>query len=334
MGDIGDDIKRYLITRYREGMEVAYRLDETAAAPEVVGAPPAAPSPRPALAAAPEPAARPGVSRTAATALDRTPSPTPAEHVPAEPLRSAFGREIPVLTTPLPADDIGGGLRRAPKGPSIRYTTGPSGPPQASLFGEPGTRETFDLGGCDLAGVAKLVSICVRCELSRGRTLAVFGSGNPHSKIVFLGEGPGREEDLQGLPFVGRAGQLLTKILAAMGLTRDEVYIANMVKCRPPNNREPQEDEMAACEPYLIRQLELIKPTVICCLGRIAGHGLLKTQASLASLRQGIHYYNDIRVAVTYHPAALLRNPNLKRDAWEDFQMVRRLYDEAPREGA
>lgn len=324
MGDIRDDIKRYLITRYREGMEVAYRLDEVAAAPDVAGA----------HAAAPEPAAAPSPRPAPSAAPERAPAQTAAEHSSAAPLKSASGNEVPVLTTPLPADDIGGGLRRAPKGPSIRYTTAPSGPSQTSLFGEPGTRETLDLGGYDLAGVANLVSGCVRCGLSRGRTKTVFGSGNPHSKIVFLGEGPGREEDLQGLPFVGRAGQLLTKILAAMGFTRDEVYIANMVKCRPPNNREPQDDEMAACEPYLVRQLELIKPAVICCLGRIAGHGLLKTQASLAALRQGIHYYNDIRVAVTYHPAALLRNPNLKRDAWEDFQMVRRLYDEALREGA
>jgi len=323
MGDIRDDIRRYLVTRYREGMEIAYRLDEADAPRAAATREPAAAHER---AAAPKPSAAPvaapGAAQVPAAALDRGPSPPPTPGASAEPLQSAFG------------DDTGGGPRRAPAGPSIRYTTASSGPSQASLFGEPGAPKPLDLGACDLEGVAKLVSVCERCRLSRGRTKAVPGSGNPSSKIVFLGEGPGREEDLQGLPFVGRAGQLLTKILAAMGLTRDEVYISNMVKCRPPENREPQDDEMAACEPYLVRQLELVKPEIICCLGRIAGHGLLKTQASLAALRQGIHYYNDIRVAVTYHPAALLRNPNLKRDAWEDFKMVRRLYDEAPREGA
>ncbi len=313
MGDVRGDIKRYLISRYREGMEVAYRLDEGAASGSVEAAGSSAPG-SPVEAAAP---------RRAKSSPESTASPeTPSE------------KEIPVVTTPRPADDIGGAKKGFPTGPSIRYTTASCAPSQASLFGEPGAAAPLDLGGCGLDDVAKLISGCQRCDLHRGRTKAVPGSGNPRAKIVFLGEGPGREEDLQGLPFVGRAGQLLSKILAAMGLTRDEVYISNMVKCRPPENREPMDDEMAACEPYLVRQLELIEPAVICCLGRIAGHGLLKTGASLTSLRQGIHYYNDIRVAVTYHPAALLRNPHLKRDAWEDFQMVRRLYDEALREGA
>ena len=218
--------------------------------------------------------------------------------------------------------------------PSIRFMEGREPASQGSLFAEPEKRERFDLSGCDLAALEKIVSGCERCSLCKERTRTVFGSGNRASKIVFIGEAPGREEDLQGLPFVGRAGQLLTKILAAMGFTREEVYITNILKCRPPNNRDPQEDEMRACEPYLARQLKLIDPAIICALGRIAGHGLLKKGTSLTLLRQGVHYYNDIKVAVTYHPAALLRNPNLKRDAWEDFQMVRRLYDEAMGEDA
>ena len=201
---------------------------------------------------------------------------------------------------------------------------------QASLFGEPVRKRGLDLSGFDLAG---LVSKCERCGLSGGRTRTVFGSGNPSSKIVFIGEAPGREEDLQGLPFVGRAGQLLTKMLAAVGFAREDVYIANILKCRPPGNREPQEDEMTACEPYLARQLELIRPVMICALGRIAAHGLLKNTTALGILRQGMHYYNDVPVAVTYHPAALLRNPNLKRDAWEDLKTMRKLYDETAREG-
>ena len=238
-----------------------------------------------------------------------------------------------MVTSAFPADDIGGRVERLGKNQSIHFTSDRGGASQASLFGEPAKRGAVDLRGCDLGALEKLVSTCQRCELARGRSKTVFGSGNPRSRIVFIGEAPGRDEDLQGLPFVGRAGQLLTKILAAMGFTRDEVYIANILKCRPPGNREPQEDEMAACEPYLARQLELISPVIICALGRIAAHGLLRRGTSLGMLRQGVHYYNDVPVAVTYHPAALLRNPNLKRDAWEDLQTMRKLYDEAIREG-
>jgi len=205
---------------------------------------------------------------------------------------------------------------------------------QVSLFGEGVRKRGLDLSGFDLAALDALVSKCERCGLSGGRTRTVFGSGNASSRIVFIGEAPGRDEDLQGLPFVGRAGQLLTKMLAAIGFAREEVYIANILKCRPPGNREPQEDEMTACEPYLARQLELIKPAMICALGRIAAHGLLKNTTALGVLRQGMHRYNDIPVAVTYHPAALLRNPNLKRDAWEDLQKMRKLYDETSGEGA
>lgn len=223
-------------------------------------------------------------------------------------------REIVMITSPVP------------RGESAAVE-------QVSLFGEPGRKRGLDLSAFDLGALDALVSKCERCGLSGGRTRTVFGSGNPSSRIVFIGEAPGREEDLQGLPFVGRAGQLLTKMLAAIGFAREDVYIANILKCRPPGNREPQEDEMTACEPYLLRQLELIRPVMICALGRIAAHGLLKKTAALGILRQGMHYYNDIPVAVTYHPAALLRNPNLKRDAWEDLKKMRKLYDEAVREG-
>lgn len=237
--------------------------------------------------------------------------------------------EIALVTSPVPE------AAPAPfeKKPGIHYVRESAPAEQAGLFEEPSKKERFDLSAMDLAALDGAVSKCARCALAGGRTKTVFGSGAPESRIVFIGEAPGREEDLQGLPFVGRAGQLLTKMLAAIGFTRDQVYITNILKCRPPGNRDPQEDEMAACEPYLVRQLELIDPVIICALGRIAGHGLLKKGASLGSLRQGVHYYNDIPVAVTYHPAALLRNPNLKRDAWEDLQSVRRLYDEAIREG-
>jgi uracil-DNA glycosylase family 4 len=200
---------------------------------------------------------------------------------------------------------------------------------QSGLFDADEKRDRPGVDAPDLASLADLVSGCTRCPLCHERTQTVFGSGSPGAKLVFVGEAPGREEDLQGLPFVGRAGKLLTKMLASVGMTRDEVYITNILKCRPPNNRDPSEEESRACEPYLERQIELIRPALICALGRVAGQKLLGRNASLSVLRQGLNYYGDVRVIVTYHPAALLRNPNLKRDAWEDFKMMRRLYDEA-----
>jgi DNA polymerase len=169
---------------------------------------------------------------------------------------------------------------------------------------------------------------CTKCKLHGGRTNTVFGVGNPDAGIVFVGEAPGRDEDLQGEPFVGRAGQLLTKILKAIGLERDDVYICNVLKCRPPNNRDPEADEVVHCEPYLLRQLEIIQPKVICALGRIAAQTLLQTRDSLTRMRATTHDYHGIPMIVTYHPAALLRNPNWKRPAWEDVQKLRALHDE------
>jgi uracil-DNA glycosylase family 4 len=201
---------------------------------------------------------------------------------------------------------------------------------QTDLFGEePAVPEDTGLSGLDLEALEERVSTCMLCPLCEGRNRTVFGSGDPKAKIVFIGEAPGREEDIRGEPFVGRAGQLLTKILASVGLTREEVYITNILKCRPPENRDPNEKEVRACKPYLKRQIELLEPVLICALGRIAGQNLLERNASLSVLRQHIHYYEDVRTIVTYHPAALLRNPNLKRAAWEDIQETRRIYDEA-----
>lgn len=175
---------------------------------------------------------------------------------------------------------------------------------------------------------AKQVSVCTRCPLHKTRTHTVFGVGNPDSDLVFVGEAPGRDEDLSGEPFVGRAGQLLNKILAAIGFQREDVYIANILKCRPPENRDPAPDEVLQCEPYLLRQLEIIEPAAICALGRIAATTLLKTKRSLSSMRTEVHDYHGIPMVVTYHPAALLRNPNWKRPAWEDVQKLRALYDQ------
>ena len=174
------------------------------------------------------------------------------------------------------------------------------------------------------------INKCLKCPLGSTRKNFVFGVGNPNAKLVLIGEAPGADEDEQGEPFVGRAGQLLTKILAAVQLRREDVYICNILKCRPPNNRDPLPTEAEACEPYLKKQLEIIRPKLILCLGRIAGQSLLKTNATLAELRNNIYEYQGIKVLVTYHPAALLRNPNWKRPAWEDIQKMRKLYDELP----
>ena len=208
---------------------------------------------------------------------------------------------------------------------SIRYRTAP---PQAGLFEEKRAASDGGIEEMDLERLEAAVASCTRCALHETRTKTVFGAGSPTGRIVFIGEAPGRDEDLSGEPFVGRAGKLLDKILASVGFAREDVYIANILKCRPPNNRDPLESEGAACEPYLRRQLELLDPVLVVALGRVAGQNLLKRNASLKALRGGIHYYDDIRVIVTYHPAALLRNPNLKRAAWADIQLVRRIYDE------
>jgi uracil-DNA glycosylase len=168
---------------------------------------------------------------------------------------------------------------------------------------------------------------CVKCPLGHTRTNFVYGVGNPHATVIFVGEAPGADEDAQGEPFVGRAGQLLNKILAAVELKREEVYICNILKCRPPNNRDPQPTEMELCSPYLFKQIEFIRPKFIICLGRISAQWFLQTTSSLTSLRGRTHDFHNAKLIVTYHPAALLRNPNWKKPAWEDMKMFKALYD-------
>ena len=180
-----------------------------------------------------------------------------------------------------------------------------------------------------LADLSATVAVCTRCALHQSRTQTVFGVGNPNAKLMFIGEAPGADEDARGEPFVGRAGQLLTKIIAAMGLTREEVYIANILKCRPPQNRDPLPSEVECCEEYLRAQIGLIQPKYICALGRIAAHWLLKTEAPLGALRSGSYTYEGIPVIVTYHPAALLRNPGFKAPCWEDMKKLMALLKEA-----
>ncbi|MFO7570280.1 MAG: uracil-DNA glycosylase [Smithellaceae bacterium] len=176
--------------------------------------------------------------------------------------------------------------------------------------------------GDRLNEVGKEVAGCVLCPLSQTRKHVVFGDGNPEAKIVFVGEAPGADEDEQGLPFVGRAGQLLTNIIKAMGLEREDVYICNILKCRPPGNRNPMPEEIRHCEPYLKRQLEILSPQVICALGTFAAHTLLETDVPISQLRGRFHMYEGIKLMPTYHPAYLLRNPSAKKAVWEDVQMV------------
>ena len=165
---------------------------------------------------------------------------------------------------------------------------------------------------------------CRRCKLHAGRTNIVFGVGNPAARVMFVGEGPGADEDEQGEPFVGRAGQLLTQIIKAMGLAREDVYIANVVKCRPPGNRNPEPDEIEQCEPFLMRQIDVIKPAIIVALGKFAAQTLLRTPEPISRLRGRFHRIGDIRVMPTFHPSYLLRNPAAKREVWDDMKVVMR----------
>ncbi len=203
---------------------------------------------------------------------------------------------------------------------------------QMGCKGFDGSEEILDTleawGRKDIFSVETLEDIrtdlgdCKRCRLSGDRTNIVFGSGNAHAKLVFIGEGPGYEEDRQGQPFVGAAGRLLTKIIEAIKLTRNQVYICNIVKCRPPGNRNPMPDEIAACSPFLKRQIAAIHPDFICTLGSFAAQTLLETKEPISKLRGTFYDYMGIKVMPTYHPAFLLRNPAKKRSVWEDMKKL------------
>jgi uracil-DNA glycosylase family 4 len=167
---------------------------------------------------------------------------------------------------------------------------------------------------------------CSRCKLhALGRRQVVFGVGNPDAELMFVGEAPGADEDIKGVPFVGRAGQLLTKIIEAIGLQREDVYIANVIKCRPPQNRNPEQDEVDTCEPFLFQQIDVIKPTVIVALGTFAARALLRTLDPISRLRGRVFEYRGAKLIPTFHPAYLLRNPSSKREVWEDMKLVRSL---------
>lgn len=181
----------------------------------------------------------------------------------------------------------------------------------------------------ELLNLRDKVIRCTKCdELVRNRHSVVFGSGNPKARLVFVGEAPGAEEDRQGLPFVGPAGQLLTKMIEAIGLKREEVFIANVLKCRPPGNRSPRPQEIENCEPYLVKQLALIHPDLICALGTFAAQTLLKITTPISSLRGKIHNYQGTPLLCTFHPAYLLRNPSEKRKSWEDLKKLKALLEQ------
>jgi DNA polymerase len=239
-----------------------------------------------------------------------SPSPPPARVEPAAP--------VPPATPPRPAPPAA----PAPARPAVAVAP-------ASLFGDPVIEAPALAAGerpAALAALAAEVAGCTRCpHLASTRTQTVFGVGSPTARLMFIGEAPGADEDRTGEPFVGRAGGLLTDMITkGMGLARSDVYIANILKSRPPNNRDPLPDEVAHCRPYLERQIEIIRPEFLCLLGRIAGQTLLETALPMGKLRGRWHRYRGIPTLVTYHPAALLRNPAWKRDTWEDLQMLMR----------
>jgi uracil-DNA glycosylase len=185
-----------------------------------------------------------------------------------------------------------------------------------TLFGEQ------RIEGDTLPVIREFIGECTRCKLSKGRTKIVFGTGSPKAQLMFVGEGPGRDEDLSGEPFVGRAGKLLTDMIKAMGLQREDVYIANIVKCRPPDNRQPEHDEVIACSPFLMRQIDVIQPKVICTLGNTPTQTLMQTTQGISKFRGEWFEFRNAKLMPTYHPAYLLRNPAAKADVWKDLQKV------------
>ncbi|MBA2291895.1 MAG: uracil-DNA glycosylase [Gemmatimonadales bacterium] len=259
------------------------------------------------------------------------------ERAPATVTPSPRKGSRPARTAPAPApDSVGPTIEKAP---DVAWRIVPTGDPAAEWrtgappIPGPGLAVTFatPTSGhgtwASLEEVAEVVSGCVRCPLAAGRILTVPGEGNPSAGLFCVGEGPGESEDKSGRPFVGRAGAMLDKILEVIEAPRATVYIGNVVKCRPPRNRAPLPDERDACMPYLHRQIELVRPKVILALGTSAAEALLGVRKPLGELRLKVHRYNGIPLVVTYHPAALLRNPNWKRPAWDDVRIARQLLD-------
>jgi DNA polymerase len=221
--------------------------------------------------------------------------------------------DVSVSASPAPAPAPVRPVRRAPPAPG-----GGDAVPT-----DPAARPVVPADFPTLEALAEFAAGCPRCKLSSKRTHLVFGQGNARAPLMFVGEAPGADEDAQGLAFVGRAGQLLTKIIEAIGLSRDDVFIANVLKCRPPENRNPEPDEVAACLPYLREQIRLIAPRIIVTLGTFATQAILESELSIGRLRGRFHPLGPVRVMPTYHPAFLLRSPERKKDVWEDMKKVR-----------
>ena len=202
--------------------------------------------------------------------------------------------------------------------------------PEVTLMARKNTEAPGGTPAEALVAVRADIGECTRCKLhGLGRTQIVFGVGNPEADLMFVGEAPGADEDAKGVPFIGRAGQLLTKIIEAIGLQRDQVYIANVIKCRPPGNRNPEPDEVEQCELFLFRQIDLIRPKVIVALGKFAAQSLLRSSEPITKLRGREFAYRDAILMPTYHPAYLLRSPSAKRDVWEDMKRVRTILEQA-----
>jgi DNA polymerase len=245
-----------------------------------------------------------------------------------------LNRRTKVIKKPTGNTEPQNAVKSKPKASETLYETADSPVVTGKIKAEKKEESLFEApkNGWELSenidDLNNLICNCQKCVLGATRNKFVFGSGSSNADVMVVGEGPGADEDAQGLPFVGRAGRLLTDILKAINFSRDEVYIANIVKCRPPGNRTPLPLEMDACLPYLKKQIELIKPKLILCLGLTAALGLLKKKESLTSMRGKVFEFENAKVMVTFHPAALLRNPNWKRDCWEDVKKFRKLYDE------
>lgn len=242
---------------------------------------------------------------------------TPAQPTPA----AAAPAAAPAPAPEAPASEARGPEAPAPTAPAPAPRPAPAGPKKP----EPAAEEQ-DEAAAALRALRSDVLPCTRCKLHTGRRMTVFGEGNPHARVMFIGEAPGAKEDQSGRPFVGPAGQLLDRIIeGAMGLRRQDVFIANINKCRPPNNRAPEPDEVAACLPFLKQQVEIVQPEVLVCLGRTAAQNLLGSSESTTAMRRRQHEYADTPVIVTWHPAYLLREPSRKRETWEDIKKVNKL---------
>ncbi len=230
-------------------------------------------------------------------------------------LRDAGVSDVPEPQRPEPRETAPGAAPPPPASPPLRRGEGERAATSGELAGK-------GCGSDALLATRRELGDCTRCKLAGGRTQLVFGVGNPRAEIMFVGEGPGEEEDRQGEPFVGRAGQLLTRMIEAMGYRREEVYIANVVKCRPPGNRNPEPDEIEACEPFLRSQIGAVAPEVVVALGKFAAQTLLRDGTPISRLRGRWFQYQGVKLMPTFHPAYLLRSPDEKKKAWEDLRLV------------